>query len=633
MNVKIDPRVDDALLEAPQDQVEALYFDSRGRRLFGWVTSPARPRGEVGVVVCKPFGYEAICAHRAMRVLAERLAALGIPCLRFDYAGTGDSADLDAAADQIDVWSEDVVAAAGELKRRTGVRRIVLVGIRLGAALALLAARRVPVDALALIAPTLSGRRYLREFKASRLASQMLREQSRTRRDTIETTAIETREDQRMEVAGFAISPATVTALGEVDLTTIALPPAPHLLVLDARGFATASTWAARLAEIGPDVTYREMTGAMEMVMSAPQFGMSGGEVVSAVVDWMVQLARTPMAVPSRDAPRPRNKVSSADEALVGQGGWYREVPIFIPAEVALFGILTRPRSQESRRRAVILLNAGADSHVGPGRMYVSLARGWARHGYLALRLDLAGIGDSDTRPGHADDVVFTNEALDDTRAAIDFLRLEYGIRDITLAGLCSGAYHALRAGMEGLPANRLVMVNPLNFFSNRDAQHSELKLAEVVGVPSRYRARLFSFRHWGLLLRGQVSLWRILTIYVQRMILALEAQTRDLLRRLRVHLPGDLGRELQTIASRGVSMVFVFARGEPGIDLLKLQAGSVLQRLGPQCRVHIIDSGDHIFGRSGARSILEGILSEELFAPAPWYAASQREPLPRSGT
>ena len=76
-----------------------------------------------------------------------------------------------------------------------------------------------------------------------------------------------------------------------------------------------------------------------------------------------------------------------------------------------------------------------------------------------------------------------------------------------------------------------------------------------------------------------------------------------------------DLGRELEEIDARGVKIVFVFARDEPGIDLLKIEAGSSLRRLGERCRVRIIDDADHVFSQSGPRAALQDILSEELFA------------------
>jgi pimeloyl-ACP methyl ester carboxylesterase len=62
----------------------------------------------------------------------------------------------------------DVCAAIAWLKRETGVTHVTLCGLRLGAAFALLVARRSPVDALVLLAPVISGRGYVRELSVIR---------------------------------------------------------------------------------------------------------------------------------------------------------------------------------------------------------------------------------------------------------------------------------------------------------------------------------------------------------------------------------------------------------------------------------------------------------------------------------
>lgn len=65
---------------------------------------------------------------------------------------------------------------------------------------------------------------------------------------------------------------------------------------------------------------------------------------------------------------------------------------------------------------------------------------------------------------------------------------------------------------------------------------------------------------------------------------------------------------------ARGIKVVFVFSHGEPGIALLKLEAGTSIRQLGSRCRIHIIDNADHEFTTSGPRSVMEKVLSEELF-------------------
>jgi len=153
-----------------------FYFSSESRRLFAWLHRPERQAGsDVGLVLCAPFGYEAICAHRSLRSFAEQASKLGIPAIRFDYGGTGDSEDLAPEADQLEAWVKDIQAAAEQLRRRTGVTRIALVGIRLGALLAALASTTVYADALIMIAPVLTGRRYLSEIRTTQLAASMAR--------------------------------------------------------------------------------------------------------------------------------------------------------------------------------------------------------------------------------------------------------------------------------------------------------------------------------------------------------------------------------------------------------------------------------------------------------------------------
>jgi pimeloyl-ACP methyl ester carboxylesterase len=264
---------------------------------------------------------------------------------------------------------------------------------------------------------------------------------------------------------------------------------------------------------------------------------------------------------------------------------------------------------------------------MGASRLYVSLARRWARSGYYVLRMDLAGLGDSDTRAGKIDDEIFPAEALDDIRDAVAHLRERYDIREITLMGLCSGAYHALRAAAVGLPMERVLLVNPQNYYWSADMTLDDLQLAEVVHNPSVYRERMQSASAWRRLLSGQVNVWRIFKIYAYRQMLVMETALRNVARIMRIKLRNDLGRELADIVGRGVQVTFIFAEGEPGIDLLKIQGGFAVKKLGDYCRVRIIKDADHTFSHSGPRAAMERMLSDELYLSrtAPKSVAQKR--------
>jgi alpha-beta hydrolase superfamily lysophospholipase len=601
-----------------EDVSEPLYFPSGGNQIFAWLHRPAvRHPANLGLVLCRPFGYEGLCTHRSVRTFAETAAKLGVPSLRFDYLGCGDSADIDPDADQITTWVQDTLAAVTELRRRTGVEHVCLLGIRLGALLAsLAAAQSKSIEGLVLVAPVLSGKRYLRDLRTARLAAQMGKDPQRANRGTADS---ETTTPGSLESSGYVMSAASIDTLSKVNISALPAPPVPHTLILDRQDLPVARSWHEALLAAGVATQYRELPGFVEMALVAPQYAVVPAAMTEAIGGWLKDLlgkleARTvqplpamPPADPNAPTPELRLPPDGSDDDRP------REQPVSFGSDIPLFGIMTQPAQKEARRRGVIFINAGADHHMGPSRMHVSLARRWARSGYYVLRMDLAGLGDSETRVDKADDVTFPPAALDDIRDAVALLRERYEVREITLMGLCSGAYHALRAAAAALPVERVLLVNPMNYFWSEDTTLDDLQLAEVVRNPGVYLERIQSANAWRRLLSGQVNVWRIFQIYGYRQILALEAALRNLARALGIKLRNDLGRELEDIVRRGVQVTFIFADGEPGIDLLKIQGGSSVRKLGDYCRVRIIDNADHTFSRSGARSAMERVVSDEL--------------------
>jgi alpha-beta hydrolase superfamily lysophospholipase len=601
-----------------------FYFISGDNQLFGWLHSPVAPLAStVGVVICAPFGYELICAHRSIREFAEAIAAAGIPAMRFDYSGCGDSAEIDESADQVALWTRDVIAAIRELRQLTGVERVCLLGIRLGAMLAALAAAECrAVDSLILVGPIVSGRRYVRELRTTQLAGIVLSGSSGSDGDPdARGTA-----PKGLEVGGFSLPATTLASLALVDLQTTAAPPVRSILILDNDKLPSAKRWSESLAHAGIELNYKNLPGLIQMAMTAPQFAAVPRAMIDATREWLTAAAVSGDAEGKADG-SPGNRSAVCDSSLPAtltladnsqsQRSPITERPVIISSGAQLFGIVTEPPAGEKRRRAVILLNPGADFHIGASRMYVSLARRWANRGYFVLRLDIAGIGDSATSTGKVDDEVFPDEAIDDIRSAIEFIRSRYAIHDVTLAGLCSGAYHALRAAAADLDVNRILMVNPQNYFWKKGMTLNQIQLSEVVHNPSLYRRRMLSLRAWRRVFNGEVDVLRIAAIYLQRLRLAGETKLREIARPLRIRLPNDLGWDLERIVANGIRVTFVFAQGEPGIDLLKLQAGSTLSRLGDRYRLRLIDGGDHTFSRRAHRSLMENVLSEELYARA----------------
>lgn len=114
------------------------------------------------VLLCNPFGQEAVRIHRFLRTLADQLARAGVACLRFDYHASGESLGEDHAAD-LDRWVEDVLAADALLRQRSEALEVDWLAPRLAGALAVRASVLAPQapQQLVLWEPVVSGAPYV----------------------------------------------------------------------------------------------------------------------------------------------------------------------------------------------------------------------------------------------------------------------------------------------------------------------------------------------------------------------------------------------------------------------------------------------------------------------------------------
>src|SRR5207302_190015 len=79
------------------------------------------------------------------------------------------------------------------------------------------------------------------------------------------------------------------------------------------------------------------------------------------------------------------------------------EQAVFLGQTNTLVGVVTDPGQPhgELPHTAFVFLNAGLVHHVGPNRLYVTAARRLAALGFVGLRFDFSGIGDSPVRADH----------------------------------------------------------------------------------------------------------------------------------------------------------------------------------------------------------------------------------------
>jgi hypothetical protein len=116
-----------------------------------------------------------------------------------------------------------------------------------------------------------------------------------------------------------------------------------------------------------------------------------------------------------------------------------REKAVLFGSHKGLVGVLTEPAPNAAGhdpRPAIVMSNVGLNHHVGPYRLWVDMARTLARLGFVSLRFDLSGIGDSEPRTDTRSEA---ERALLDTQEAMSFLTSSRGITQFILVGLCSG--------------------------------------------------------------------------------------------------------------------------------------------------------------------------------------------------
>jgi pimeloyl-ACP methyl ester carboxylesterase len=204
------------------------HFGDPAGPLFGLYHAPrVPPRRDVGVVLCYPMAEEYLRIHRSFRQLALRLAAAGFPALRFDYYGCGDSSGAREEG-HMRRWLRDIDTAVAEVRARGNVSSVCLVGLRLGAALAMLAAtERDDVVGLVLWDPTSDGEAYLRELAAADAARP---DQPRNRRAAAAPSPQELR-----EVQGFPLPDTLRAELLGLRLVEATRRPTPRVLLVSSQ--------------------------------------------------------------------------------------------------------------------------------------------------------------------------------------------------------------------------------------------------------------------------------------------------------------------------------------------------------------------------------------------------------------
>jgi exosortase A-associated hydrolase 1 len=165
----------DAPSEVSRALQRAIRFDCQGDALYGILTMPADGSFTRGVVVVVGGPQYRVGSHRQFALLANDLAAQGVPVLRFDYRGMGDS---EGAVRNFEDVDDDLRAAIDRFFIEVpALTDVVIWGLCDGASAALFHAHRDPrVSGLVLLNPWVrteggEAKAYLKHYYLKRVLS------------------------------------------------------------------------------------------------------------------------------------------------------------------------------------------------------------------------------------------------------------------------------------------------------------------------------------------------------------------------------------------------------------------------------------------------------------------------------
>lgn len=281
-----------------------------------------------------------------------------------------------------------------------------------------------------------------------------------------------------------------------------------------------------------------------------------------------------------------------------------REETFTFGDQQALIGVLSYSEEMlNPELPTVLLLNAGLIHHIGPNRVYVKLARQLADQGFLVMRFDLSGIGDSLARQ---DNLPFERSVIDDVQQAMAHLKKTRDADQFLLMGHCAGAVNSLRVANADERVVAAVVINPEGTDEGWSDYDRKRKLAryyqnyygkEVLRDPKR----------WMKLLTGKASYKDVARNLVQNILWNKVTNTYF---KAKKRFQGGASKtdahpmllevleSLKSIAQRQLPLMFVYSEGSTGLERIKLLLEGELRDLqnSPHFQIQIVPQADHTF-------------------------------------
>ena len=141
-------------------EVDAFYINFEKERLFTVLYNPIEKDVSHCIIICPPFGHEYVRSHRNLQQLAIALSLVGFHVVRFDYFATGNSSG-DTGEETAERWIKDIELVIKNTLATRAHKKISLLGVRMGATLAMMAESPMDIDSMVLWDPVGSGLQHL----------------------------------------------------------------------------------------------------------------------------------------------------------------------------------------------------------------------------------------------------------------------------------------------------------------------------------------------------------------------------------------------------------------------------------------------------------------------------------------
>jgi pimeloyl-ACP methyl ester carboxylesterase len=494
----------------------SFFFEGAAGPLYGVLFSP---RGEGrsrtpavpgrGVVICDSLFEEKFFSERANVNLARRLAESGLAVLMFDYRGYGNSVGESEEVDPAGLLRS--AQDACDFLRGAGCGRLVLVGVRWGAAVAEQAARsRDDVEALFLVQPLASWRKALLQALRANVAGQysVFKKVVMTRDEIIKELTGGgdcVRAGYRMNnVDGYIISRAFYEQSEGMKLPGAVPPRAPAVVFEIREGDACEDRESAELV-----AAWRGMGASCEHVVVAGdnRFWFNNRIFTSVVPNLYREIEDRLKALPAAPAAAGAPRDGLMRESIVHGGVRETALDFASSSGKPLFGVLYEPEKGGTAELGFVFTHGGLIGMNGAFRFNTRAARRLAGEGIRSLCFDPHGMGRSIDGIGNIDQrqlfrKIQSGLFADDVERAVAFFRSRTGDRRVTLFGVCGGAITSCLAYGRSRGIDTAVLLSIPIMLSG--LSHEEIRMSDGYALfyLGLYARKIFNPKAW----------WRLIT-------------------------------------------------------------------------------------------------------------------------